>query len=52
MTALTATRTFEWGPSESVNTVTVSDEAVVVEMQSGDTITVTGRLKPKVEAES
>ena len=51
VTALAATRNFEWGPSESVNTVTVSDEAVVVEMQSGDTITVTGRLKAKAEAE-
>lgn len=43
VTALTATRNFEWGPSASVNTVTVAHDAVVVEMQSGDTITVTGR---------
>lgn len=43
VTAVTATRNFEWGPSASVNTVTVAHDAVVVEMQSGDTITVTGR---------
>lgn len=47
VTAVTATRTFEWGPTASVNTVAVTEEAVVVEMQSGDTIIITGRLEPK-----
>ncbi|MBT2559243.1 hypothetical protein J7E24_15750 [Hymenobacter sp. ISL-91] len=48
VTAVTATRNFEWGPSGSVNTVTVSEQAVIVEMQSGDTITITGRFKAQV----
>ena len=52
VTALTATRHFEWGPSASVNTVTVSADAVVVEMQSGDAITVTGRFNAGIEAGS
>jgi hypothetical protein len=43
VTALTATRRFEWGPSASVNTVTISTDRVVLEMQSGDVMTVTGR---------
>jgi hypothetical protein len=50
VTAITATRTFEWGPSEGVNSVTVSAESVVLEMQSGDVITVTGRLNTEAEA--
>ena len=52
VTALTATRHFEWGPSASVNTVTVSNDAVVMEMQSGDAITVTGRYNAETEAGS
>ncbi|SFQ78914.1 hypothetical protein [Hymenobacter arizonensis] len=52
VTALTATRHFEWGPSASVNTVTLSGEAVVVEMQSGDVISVTGRYSAETEAGS
>jgi hypothetical protein len=49
VTALTATRQFEWGPSASVNTVTISTDMVVLEMQSGDVLTVTGRCNAGAE---
>lgn len=49
VTALTATRHFEWGPSAAINTVTISTAAVMIEMQSGDVITVTGRCSAGTE---
>ena len=44
-TAFHATRNFEWGLSEQINSVTVSEKSVVIELQSGDTIKVIGHVE-------
>ena len=51
-TALHATRYFEWGPSAQVNTVTVSEESFDIEMQSGDTIRITGNINTPLKIEA
>ena len=44
VTAFDSTRDFGWGPSVQVNTVTVSEESVIIEMQSGDLIRIVGHI--------
>ena len=42
--AFQVTRNFDWGPSEQLNDIKISEELVSIEMQSGDIIQIQGRI--------
>ena len=43
--SLSASRNFEWGKSFQVNTLEISGDEVIIEMQSGDYVNVKGEVE-------
>ncbi|OON68544.1 hypothetical protein [Hymenobacter sp. CRA2] len=44
--ALTLSRAFPWGFSESIHALSTGEDALTIEMQSGDTIRIDGQYLP------